>query len=1280
MMARTFHYLWLLSVGALLVVAIVLAAGRLWVPILGDYRTELEALATDVLHKTVTIGRIEGTWRGLNPVFKLQDVAITEPGRAVAALAIDEIWIGIDVKNSLHDQRLLLESIDLIGVDVTVIRDPDGNFHIDRMTHDPGEDTSLAGLFDIDRLSLHDSVIIYEDRHAQRHPVRFTDVTLTLDNAGEHSLLTGYAMLPPQLGHRVDIAAEIRNAGGQPGQWGGRFYIQGQALEISQENLRMLAADVNVSGSADLRCWVDLKAGQLTRVRGELEATALQLHQQGEDAGTDYAIDRFSGRFGWRKRKGGWQFAAQQLVVEQGAAVREGAGISIAQRNHGGAAYYSGEFTGLYLEDLQSLVRTAPGIPESQRHRIARLHLEGLIEKLYIDLRQTGDRNEVLGVDMTFRDLGIQPAAGPGVSGLRGSVTGTQDSGAVWLHTRHAGFSDASVFRDALLFDAVTGEIGWQWRDGHLTMTGDALHLANADLAVTGQLELSVPAAGAAPVVDLQLDVHRARLGRLKHYLPARVMPVKAVTWLDRSLVSGDIRDGSVVLKGPLDKLPFDNGEGQLEVRLPVTNVVLDYNADWTPIRQLAAQVNFTGRSMDIVSRQGTIHTASLAHVNARIKDLGRPDLLLKGTVTGALPVMLAELGSSPLGALYGGFVDQVTGSGDAKLDLDVFVPLHGTGREIGVKGRIHLLSNGLKVNASGIGFERIKGKLDFDSDGITGKNLQARLLGAPVKVDVRTDPQDSATRIGIRGPVDFVSIVAGEQQALDGILNGKSDWDLRLVIARLEGRKQTPDVSLELLSSLEGIAIDLPAPFGKAAADSRPLAVTVEKLAHPEQQLHFRYASLLQGIFGVGAADGGLALQQGNIIIGTRPVTMPDTRELHIAGQLEHFSLTEWQPVFSRFDGVAGPPLRLDLEIATLELLRHVLEDVSLHAVETGTLQNFVFGGSTVKGKVLLERGTTGVERVAADLELLKIRRQVDAADAAMAADPNDFPGLDIAIKQLKYEGIKIGTVQLQTSTARDAVQVSHFAVESDMLSLEASGDWRTDSGRQVSQFEIEVTGGTLEKLLQEFDYQEEVAGGEINGSLRATWPGAPWAFRPSVIDGKLHLVIKEGQLLNVKPGAGRVLGLVSLHTLPRRLSLDFDDLYKKGYTFDRIEGHFVLSDGDAYTSDLVIEGPAARIDISGRIGLEDEDYDELITVVPHVSSSLPIAGAIAGGPVVGVALLLAEHLFGDELEKHTKFAHRQYSVTGPWSDPVYTEVNIKLVDPPGTEAPDAGGFEVFE
>jgi uncharacterized protein (TIGR02099 family) len=1280
MLARTLHFFWLLGVATLFVAAVVLAAGRLWVPTLREYRAEVEALASEALQKTVTIGRMEGAWRGLSPVLKLRDISIAEPGQPAAALAIAEIRVGIDVKNYLHERRLSLESIDVIGADVTVIRDPDGNFHINRMAHASGGDASLAALFDIDRLSIHESVITYEDRRAERYPVRFSDVTLTLDNEAEYPLLTGYAMLPLQLGHRVDVSAEIRNTGGQPGQWGGRFYLQGHGLKISQDNLRTLASDVNVSGTADLRCWVNLGAGKLKQVRGELEVSALQLHQQGEDAGTDYAIDRFSGGFGWRKHPGGWQFTAQQLVVVQGAAVRKAAGVSIAQRSHRGDAYYSGEFTGLYLEDLQSLVRAATGIPEAQRHRIARLQPQGLIEKFYIDVRQTGERYAVQGFDMTFRDLGIRPADGPGFRGLRGSVTGTQNSGAAWLRTRHAGLFDAGVFRDELRFDNITGEVGWQWQDGDLAITGDSLHFENADFAFTGELELAIPHGDAAPVIDLQLDVHRGQLGRIKHYLPARVMPVTGVAWLDRSLASGDIRAGSVLLKGPLDKLPFDHGEGQLEVRLPVTNAVLDYNADWTPIRKLAAQVNFSGRSMDIVSRQGTIRTASLAHVNARIKDLAKPDLLLKGRVTGDLPVMLAELGSSPLGELYGGFVDRVTTSGDTQLDLDVFVPLHGKGREIGVKGKIHLQNNGLKVNASGIGFERISGKLEFDSDGISGTGLQARLLDTLVKVDVRTDPRDDVTRIGIKGPLDLVSIVTDEQPALDGILNGNSDWDVQLGIPKLKGRKETPDVSLELASSLEGIVIDLPAPFGKAAAERRPLSVTVDKVAHPAHVVQFRYADLLQGVLDIGGGEQGMALQRGNIMTGVQAAAMPGSRELFVGGRLERFSLAEWQPVFARFEGGGGPPVRLDLEFGSLELLQHGLADVSLRAVENGRVQNFVLGGPTVKGTVRLERGKTDIERVAADLELLKLRPLADTADGATESDPNDFPELDIAIKQLKYDGMKLGKLQLQTSTAPGVVQVSRLAVTSDMLSLEATGGWRADSGRQVSQFEIEVTGGKLENLFRELDYQEDVTGGDIKGSLRASWPGAPWAFRPAVVDGKLHLVIKDGQLLNVKPGAGRVFGLVSLHTLPRRLLLDFDDLYKKGYAFDRIEGHFVLNDGDAYTSDLVIEGPAARIDISGRIGLEDEDYDELVTVVPHVSSSLPIAGAIAGGPIVGAALLLADHLLGDRLEKHTKFAHKQYTVTGPWSDPVYTEVDVEPRETPVTESEDAGYFGEIE
>jgi uncharacterized protein YhdP len=268
-------------------------------------------------------------------------------------------------------------------------------------------------------------------------------------------------------------------------------------------------------------------------------------------------------------------------------------------------------------------------------------------------------------------------------------------------------------------------------------------------------------------------------------------------------------------------------------------------------------------------------------------------------------------------------------------------------------------------------------------------------------------------------------------------------------------------------------------------------------------------------------------------------------------------------------------------------------------------------------------------------------------------------MPVLDVAIGKLNVEGIGLGKLGLQTATRADGLRIERLSVVSDMLDISARGSWREGQGEAVSDIDITINDGKLETLLQELDYQEELSGGRFSGTLRASWPGAPWDFRPESLEGRLHLVIGKGRLLNVKPGAGRVFGLVSLHTLPRRLSLDFSDLFKKGFAFDHIEGSFVLNDGNAFTSDLYIEGPAARIDISGRIGLADKDYDELVTVVPHVSSSLPIAGAIAGGPVVGAALLVAEHLLGDELEKRTRFTHRQYTVTGPWSDPVYTPVS---------------------
>jgi uncharacterized protein (TIGR02099 family) len=1242
---------------------VLLTAARLWVPELGGYRSEIEKLASESLHRTVTIGRMTATWRGMNPVLKLREVAIADPARPEDRLLIKQVWIGLDISTYAYERQLRIASIDIIGADLTVIRETGGQIHIERLGGAAGGNSDMSGLLAGRRLAIHDSTVSFHDLQQGRPPLRFAGVTLRLKNSADRRTLSGYAMLPPELGYRVDIEANIKGRVERPGDWSGRFYVNGQSLSLSPDNLRYLAPGMDVHGTADVRCWIDMKDARLKSVRGEFEINRLRARQPAAESAADYFLDRFSARFGWRTRRNGWQFAARDMLFAQGETVRQGTALSLASRRLGENAYFSGILNGLNLQDLQTLVGLVPAAVADYRRLIVQWQPEGIIESLDVDLKSSDGALDVLRLNTAFRDLGIRPqGAGPEIRGLEGSITGLHGAGTLWLADSAVSYRDDAVFRDALAFDAVSGEAAWRYADGSLAIDNGDFKLENSDFSLAVQLALDLPGGGKSPLADLQIDIDRGKLGSIRHYLPAGIMPKSGVAWLDRSLVSGEISGGRFVLQGRLDQLPFDHGEGQLLARLPVTDAILDYDEGWSPIRQLDAQVDFTGRSMDIRSQRGRIRSASLTAVQAGIQDLEHPDLQLRGSVRGPLPVMLAELNSSPLGDTYGSFVERTTAQGNARLDLEVFIPLHGEDRPIDVKGNIRLDGNALRVKAEGGAvLKAIQGELAFTTEGITGRDLQARLLDKPVTVDVWTDSKDSVTSIRMQGPLDLAGLLAERQPVVATVVSGHTDWEVLLRIGRLEHRDETPRVGLDFSSRLQGLAIDLPTPFGKAAQESRPLAITIDRVLHPAPELHLRYGEQLMAAFRLKQAGAGFAVERGNIAVGGATATLPGRKELLISGRLEQVPTSQWRPVLAAGEGGSGLPLRLDLLIDDLEIMHYHLRDVGLLAEETGLVQNLHFSGPTIDGDIQLARSGRNIERIVVNLDRLFLQQEASASDAGVPAiRPAAFPDLHITIKKFRYNGVKFGQAQLQTRRQQDAVHVDDLVVVSDMLDVRANGDWREQDGEAFSQFELTINNGRLEKLLKAFDYREEVSGGDMSGWLRASWRGTPWEFRPDQVEGKLYLLITDGQLLNVKPGAGRVFGLVSLHTLQRRLSLDFSDLVKKGFAFDRIEGHFALDDGDAYTNDLFIEGPAARIDISGRIGLAGKDYDEVISVAPHLSSSLPLAGAIAGGPAVGAALLVAQRLLGKQLEQATRLGYKQYTVTGPWSDPVYTVVEI--------------------
>jgi uncharacterized protein YhdP len=219
-----------------------------------------------------------------------------------------------------------------------------------------------------------------------------------------------------------------------------------------------------------------------------------------------------------------------------------------------------------------------------------------------------------------------------------------------------------------------------------------------------------------------------------------------------------------------------------------------------------------------------------------------------------------------------------------------------------------------------------------------------------------------------------------------------------------------------------------------------------------------------------------------------------------------------------------------------------------------------------------------------------------------------------------------------------------------------------------QRSTLTAQVASTDVGATLRSLGYTPFMEAKRGEAHIELTWPGGPDGRLLERSSGTVSMSVENGQLVSVEPGAGRVLGLFSLAALPRRLSLDFSDLTEKGLSFDTVHGDFELREGNAYTSNLLLRGPAAEIGLAGRTGLAARDYDQTAVVTGNLGVSLPVAGALAGGPALGAALLLFSQVFKEPLKG---IARGYYRISGPWDEPTVERVDASQVKEAASSGP---------
>ena len=349
--------------------------------------------------------------------------------------------------------------------------------------------------------------------------------------------------------------------------------------------------------------------------------------------------------------------------------------------------------------------------------------------------------------------------------------------------------------------------------------------------------------------------------------------------------------------------------------------------------------------------------------------------------------------------------------------------------------------------------------------------------------------------------------------------------------------------------------------------------------------------------------------------------------------------------------------PVATDLHIGQAEYLGHMAQALNVSSTSDDPW-HFTVSGRDMAGQVDWTPATTdAAPLLALKLEKLTLVKLPDNEPSTphAALTPERLPGMDIEVGKFLLGPRNLGRVVIRGEHGAEGMLFPQLEMDSRAIVFKGNGAWLQRGEQQSTRFSADVTGGELGKLVKMFDDRGSIEGAEMQGRILLDWPGGPTGFNLASLEGEVRLETGKGRLVEIKEGAGKLLNLFSLNSLQRRLSLDFTDLTKEGFSFDKMEGTFVIMDGSAYTDDFVIEGSSAIIKISGRTGLTDRDYDQLIKVTPQVSSSLPLAGAIAGGPAVGAAVYLAERLVG---KNFNRMAEVKYRVTGSWDKPVYTRL----------------------
>lgn len=1285
---------WLLLAVLLVVFALVLSAARYALPHIEHNKHLLENYINEQYGVNLTIDSVHAVWQRNGPSIVLNSVSLAKDSASPVALDIRQIYVELDFWQSLRHRLISSNRFELRGLQLDIDAD---RLSGDSKNNFPVVD-ALERLFleQLQSFSLEGGMVSI----TRQGETNVLDVeSLSWNNVDERHQGLG---LMKVAGLSANSASFIVDIEGTRDDFEGVFYAKAEDLDISPWMSDLINIKRPLAQSrANFEVWSNFTNSSVTSVQAQLHNSLLQW---GDDR-IKTVTGITNGSLQALPTPMGWNIRVDQLVLNSSNETLTTDLIGSVNRN------------GDVLINTVKPVQINPFLlllplfmDDTSEDEIRALNPKGELATLQFHLNNGEPEVAAKVVDLQWS----QTEKVPGLSSLDVDFYWYNNNGAVYLSSEHSVITAKGNIKKDLYVNKLNADlfIYPQSEDGaengntpsQWLIKGTNMLLDTDSITVHPQIKLNTTTG----FLSLYVDVEPIAVEGVSDLFPSSVMGSKTDEYLTRAFVGkGDIENARILWHGRTKDFPFDDNSGIFQAYVDISQGDFLFAPDWPALNELDLSLYFVNNALVMESESAKLGDMKIGNMSAAIPSFKPGSHLLihangKGSGDALTELMMS---SSIKGSLGKVLKDEVQVQGDLSADIKLDIPLNG--KNIVASGTAKLAENAIYITRTNMLFEQANGAISFENGNINAKGITASFLTQPINLafeGVQQDNYDLNVKMDGRWHVHPLTNYVNTELA--DFIDGETQWqaDVNLALSHSDfSYKATLDADLTATKSL------LPAPFDTPAGTSLPLSISSEgdNVASnvratlgknirfsgvlPHQEMQFSRAHLALGNSEISNIGTGFSiaanLPEADVHEWFNTIDMLVSGKGQVEQSVASISTApETNNTKRNNANIFGTPSRIFAKADKLKFADYTIKNAELNATERD--RDWILevtsaqARATVRINSDLEQQGIDINSdylsldapeedpiVVSDRNSLESEVNAEIASSPYDIDPTTLPPIYFYCQSCSVHGINLGEITLDIAKESKGLAIRQLLVKSRDTNITASGHWRKTGQGIATELTGTLASQDVGMMLKEYGVESGIKDSRADVDFNINWPNAPMDFALAQLNGDVNWSLSDGYLTELSDKGSRIFTLFSLNSLVRKLSLDFRDVFAKGFFYDDMGGSLSIAKGKAYTDDTVIDGGAGEIEITGFTDLDTGELNYNVSFAPNVTGNLPFLVYFLATPPTALAALAIDQV----LTSAKVISNVNYSVTGTIKEPKFDEVerNSKDISLPTQNAP---------